>query len=74
MQKNSTRITPSGNSATMRLFKLAPGVKPIDGASGGVTADDPRKTGRLVTFSVVDAFDEIRKSTNERREAAQRIR
>jgi hypothetical protein len=58
------KVAPSGDKATMRLFRIMPGSKPIELSDEGVTLHDPKSDGKLLSLSVVDAFNQIREATS----------
>jgi hypothetical protein len=64
---DGSKVAPSGDKGSMRLFRIMPGSKPIELGGEGVTLHDPKSDGRLLSLSVVDAFNVIRENTNATR-------
>jgi hypothetical protein len=60
---SGSHVAPSGDKATNRLFRIMPGSKPIELGGEGVTLHDPKSDGKLLSLSVVDAFNQIREAT-----------
>lgn len=63
---DGAKVAPSGDKTTMRLFRIMPGAKPIDLGEDGVTLCDPKADGKLVSFSVFDAYNKIREASDAR--------
>lgn len=61
---------PSGDKHTMKLFRIMPGQKSELPENSGVEVFDPKTTGKLVQFSVVDAYNTIRQNTEHNIELA----
>lgn len=58
------KVAPSGDKGTMRLFRIMPGAKPVEIGDDGVTLHDPRADGKLLSLSVVDAYNLIRANSD----------
>lgn len=56
---------PSGNKETMSLFRIMPKAKSEMSEGDGITIHDAKATGKLATFSIVDAFNAIHEATAE---------
>lgn len=67
---DGSKVAPSGDKTTMRLFRVMGGAKAIDLGDSGVTLHDSKADGKLVSFSVVDAFSVIQASTEANTAAA----
>lgn len=61
---------PSGDKHTMKLFRIMPGQKSELPENSGVEVFDPKTTGKLVQFSIVDAYNTIRQNTEHNIELA----
>jgi hypothetical protein len=60
---DGANVAPSGDKTTMRLFRILPGAKPVALGGEGVTLHDAKSEGKLLSLSVVDAYNKIREST-----------
>lgn len=61
--EDTSKAAPSGDKSTMRLFRIMPGAKSemVDG--DGITIHDLKTSGKIATFSIVEAFNTIRANT-----------
>jgi hypothetical protein len=59
---DGANVAPSGDKTTMRLFRILPGAKPVALSGEGVTLHDAKSEGKLLSLSVVDAYNKIRES------------
>lgn len=61
--EDTSKAAPSGDKGTMRLFRIMPGAKSEMADGDGVTIHDMKSTGKLATFSIVEAYNTIRANT-----------
>jgi hypothetical protein len=62
---DTSMVAPSGDKHTMALFRIMPGSKSTVTEEDGVTVHDPGTTGKLISFSTINAFNVIRRTTQE---------
>ncbi len=61
--EDTSKAAPSGDKHTMKLFRIMGGAKSEMGEGDGIELFDPKTSGKLVRFSVVDAFNVTREAT-----------
>ena len=61
--EDTSKAAPSGDKSTMRLFRIMPGAKSEMADGDGITIHDLKTSGKIATFSIVEAFNTIRANT-----------